>query len=335
MPRLAMLAALAATTAATQQPSPAPGPRLAEPDLVAALEAHLDSLAASNRFSGVVALVRGDTRVFERAFGLADREGGVRNALDTRFNLGSINKAFTAIAIRQLAKAGKLALTDKLIQHLPDYPNRDVAERVTIAQLLEHTSGIGGNIFAAPPGGSRNDLRTTARFLALVAHEPLQFEPGRRQQYSNAGYVVLGAVIERLSGMSYYDLAIPAEAPVPRRGVRCVGTRKRFRAGAAPRGAATPPPTTCCASRGSCARAGLRGGRPGGWALAAARPASTRSWKRESRATTWWCWPISIRRQPRTSAGRSGRGWASQMKADRALSGGRRSRNQAPTTRAK
>jgi len=205
MPRLVLLAALAATTAAAQQLPPAPGTRLAEPQLVAALEAHLDSLAASDRFSGVVVLVRGDTRVFQRAYGMADREAGARNGLDTRFNLGSINKAFTAIAIRQLAKAGKLALTDRLIQHLPDYPNRDVAERVTIAQILEHTSGIGGNIFAAPPGGSRNDLRTTARFLALFAHEPLQFEPGSRQQYSNAGYVVLGAVIERLSEMSYYD----------------------------------------------------------------------------------------------------------------------------------
>ena len=205
MSRLALLAALAATTAAAQQPPPAPGTRLDEPELVAALEAHLDSLAASDRFSGVVALVRGDTRVFERAYGMADREAGVRNGLDTRFNLGSINKAFTAIAIRQLARAGKLSLNDRLIQHLPDYANRDVAERVTIAQLLEHKSGIGGNIFAAPAGGSRNDLRATADFMALFAHEPLQFQPGDRQQYSNAGYVVLGAVIERLSGVSYYD----------------------------------------------------------------------------------------------------------------------------------
>src|SRR3990172_5807985 len=204
MPRLAMLATVVATTAAAQQP-PAPGPRLTEPQLVAALQAHLDSLAAADRFSGVVVLARGDTRVFERAYGMADREAGARNVLDTRFNLGSINKAFTQIAIRQLAQAGKLALADTLIQHLPDYPNRDVSERVTIAQLLEHTSGIGGNIFAAPAGGSRNDLRRTADFMALFAHESLQFEPGSRQQYYNAGYVVLGAVIERLSGMSYYD----------------------------------------------------------------------------------------------------------------------------------
>jgi CubicO group peptidase (beta-lactamase class C family) len=203
MYRLTILALLATTTAAAQQPvARAP---LTEPQLVTALAAHLDSLAAAGRFSGVVVLAKGDRRVFERAYGLADREARRANGLDTRFNLGSINKAFTATAIRQLAAAGKLSLDDRLIRHLPDYANRDVAERVTIGQLLEHSSGIGGNIFAAPPGGSRGDLRAIGDFLRLFAQEPLQFEPGTRRQYSNAGYIVLGAVIERLSGMTYYD----------------------------------------------------------------------------------------------------------------------------------
>ena len=203
MHRLTMLALLATTAAAAQQPvARAP---MTEPQLVAALAAHLDSLAAAGRFSGVVVLAKADTRVFARAYGLADREARIPNGLATRFNLGSINKAFTATAIRQLAAAGKLSLDDRLIRHLPDYPNRDVAERVTIRQLLEHRSGIGGNIFAAPAGGSRGDLRATGDFLNLFVQEPLQFEPGTRQQYSNAGYIVLGAVIERLSGMSYYD----------------------------------------------------------------------------------------------------------------------------------
>ncbi len=202
-----MLTALAAATIAAQQPPPrtAPGSRLSEAQLIAALGGHLDSLAAQDRFSGVVVLARNGTPVFQRSSGMADREAGARNAVDTRFNVASINKAFTAMAIRQLADAGKLALTDTLIEHLPDYPNPDVAKRVTIAQLLGHTSGIGGNIFEAPPGGSRDDLRRTADFLALFARGPLQFEPGSRRQYSNAGYIVLGAVIERLSGMSYYD----------------------------------------------------------------------------------------------------------------------------------
>lgn len=202
-----MLTALAAAAIAAQQPPPrtAPGSRLSEAQLIAALGGHLDSLAAQDRFSGVVVLARNGTPVFQRSYGMADREAGIRNGVDTRFNVGSINKAFTAMAIRQLADAEKLALTDTLIEHLPDYPNPDVAKRVTIAQLLQHSSGIGGNIFGAPPGGTRDDLRRTADFLALFARGPLQFEPGSRRQYSNAGYIVLGAVIERLSGMSYYD----------------------------------------------------------------------------------------------------------------------------------
>lgn len=198
------LAVLATVAAAQQSPVPARAP-LEESQLVARLAAHLDSLTAAGQFSGVVVLEQRGRRAFQRAYGMADREAGWPNTLDTRFNLGSVNKAFTATAIRQLAEAGKLALDDRLIRHLPDYPNRAVAERVTIAQLLQHTSGIGGNIFGAPPGGSRGDLLRNSDFIPLFVNEPLQFEPGSRNQYSNAGYVVLGAVIERLSGMSYYD----------------------------------------------------------------------------------------------------------------------------------
>ena len=177
----------------------------ADPDLAGRLAKTLDSLAALDAFSGAVFLALNGAPVFERAYGMADREAQRRNDLETAFNLGSINKAFTATAIRQLAAQNHFSLDDTLARVLPDYPNPDVAARVTIAQLLEHTSGIGGNIFEAPAGGTRNDLRRTSDFLALFARQPLQFEPGTRRQYSNAGYVVLGAVVERLSGMSYYD----------------------------------------------------------------------------------------------------------------------------------
>jgi CubicO group peptidase (beta-lactamase class C family) len=207
--RLSVIAAAALATAAVAQQPPVPsGAPLEESQLAARLAAHLDSLAAAGRFSGVVVLERRGQRLFQGAYGMADREAGQPNRLETRFNLGSINKAFTAAAVRQLAQAGKLSLDDRLIRHLPDYPNREVAERVTIAQLLEHTSGIGGNIFGAPPGGSRGDLVRNSDFIPLFAGEPLQFEPGSRSQYSNAGYVVLGALIERLSGMSYYDYVL-------------------------------------------------------------------------------------------------------------------------------
>jgi len=165
----------------------------------------LDSLANQQQFSGVLLIAKNGMPVLERAYGMADREAGRPNDVETGFNLGSINKFFTGIAIRQLAVAGKLDIDSTLARAWPDYPNHDAARRVTIRQLLEHRSGIGGNIFAAPAGKRRSDVRRLADYFTLFVNEPLQFEPGTRQQYSNAGYIVLGLLVERLSGESYYD----------------------------------------------------------------------------------------------------------------------------------
>jgi len=165
----------------------------------------VDSLAKNGDFSGVVLVARGGVPQFERAYGMADREAGRPNNLETAFNVGSINKFFTAISIRQLAAAGQLDLDSTLARAWPDYPNQDVARRVTIRQILDHRSGIGGNIFGAPPGKTRHDVLTLSDYFQLFKDLPLQFEPGSRQQYSNAGYIVLGLLIERLSGTSYYD----------------------------------------------------------------------------------------------------------------------------------
>ena len=168
-------------------------------------QASIDSLAKNGDFSGVVLVARNGVPQFERAYGMADREAGRPNDLETAFNLGSINKFFTGIAIRQLSAAGKLNLDSSLARAWPDYPNQDVANRVTIRQILEHRAGIQGNIFGAPPGKTRHDVLTLADYFQLFKDDPLAFEPGSRQQYSNAGYVVLGLVVERLSGESYYD----------------------------------------------------------------------------------------------------------------------------------
>jgi CubicO group peptidase (beta-lactamase class C family) len=194
-------ALLAGAPAAAQAPaSPVP-----QGELARRLGATLDSLAALDQFSGVVVLARAGAPVFEHAYGVADREAGRPNDVETAFNLGSINKVFTATAVRQLAAAGKIQLDSTLAWHWPDYPNADVARRVTIRQLLEHRSGIGGNIFGVPAGGSRSGIRRLRDFLPLFVNEPLQFDPGTQQRYSNAGYVVLGLLVERLLGEDYYD----------------------------------------------------------------------------------------------------------------------------------
>src|ERR1700694_920171 len=206
--RLLVLMSLLGGSIAAQQPlggaqSSRPSP-ISETALVRRLSSSVDSLARAGQFAGVAVLAKNGVPVFQRAYGMADRERSVANNLETAFNLGSINKVFTQIAILQLGAAGKLNLDSTLAAYWPDYPNKAVANKITIRQLMRHTSGIGGNIFASPAGGTRNDVRTLKDYLGLFVNEPPQFAPGTSNAYSNAGYVVLGLLIERLSGQDYY-----------------------------------------------------------------------------------------------------------------------------------
>src|SRR5439155_26398516 len=126
------------------------------------------------------------------------------NKTDTKLNLSSINKIFTQVVIGQLAAAGKLSLDDTIRKHLPDYPS-PVADNITIQELVDHKSGLGDffgrEYVAAPPSA----IRKISDYLPLFVNNPLEFEPGTSQRYSNAGYIVLGLIVERLSGQSYYD----------------------------------------------------------------------------------------------------------------------------------
>ncbi len=181
------------------------GPPLNEAEVLARLEDELAKRSQADLFSGVVLLARNGVPLFHKAYGLASLEYGVANRPDTRFNLGSINKEFTRIAIEQLAEKGLLSLEDRLGKFLPDYPNPEAARQVTVGQLLEMMSGIGdffGKKYAATP---KERIRTLADYLPLFASEPLRFEPGSSREYSNGGYVVLGLIIEKVSGQSYYD----------------------------------------------------------------------------------------------------------------------------------
>jgi D-alanyl-D-alanine carboxypeptidase len=122
--------------------------------------------------------------------------------MDTRFNLGSINKLFTKVAIGQLVAAGTLALTDTVGALLPDYPDSP-ARRATVDQLLGHRGGIAdffGPAFNAAP---KAQFRANADYYRFVAAQPVRFEPGARQEYCNGCYIVLGAIVERASGMPY------------------------------------------------------------------------------------------------------------------------------------
>lgn len=125
------------------------------------------------------------------------------NRTDTRFNLGSMTKMFTAVAIAQLAELGKLSFHDPISRHLPDYPNEAVASKVTIHHLLTHTSGMGD--YQNEKFYARLDqLRTLSDLVPLFVNDPLAFESGAKWDYSNAGFVVLGLIIEKVSGQDYF-----------------------------------------------------------------------------------------------------------------------------------
>lgn len=178
--------------------------RMSESELVAALRVKLETDSAADRFAGAVLLAKNGKSVFSGAYGLADRGKKIPNKLDTRFRIGSMNKMFTAVSILQLVQAGKIQLNDPLGKYLTDYPNREVATKVTIHHLLTHTGGTGG-FFGPVFDAHREDLRTLQDYVKLFGQRELEFEPGGRWSYSNYGYLLLGVVIEKVTGRSYYD----------------------------------------------------------------------------------------------------------------------------------
>ncbi len=194
--------------AAIPRPAAFPVARLSEPELITALKSRLEKESAADRFAGTIIVAKlgngGSKVLFQGAYGLADRERKVPNTLDTKFRIGSMNKMFTATSILQLVQAGKIKLTDPLGKYVTDYPNKDVANKVTIHQLLTHTGGT-GDIFGPDFDAHRLELRTLDDYVKQYGSRGLRFEPGSRWEYSNYGMVLLGVVIERVTGQSYYD----------------------------------------------------------------------------------------------------------------------------------
>jgi len=195
------------------QPTAAPGgegsqtasTRKSESEFLQELPRWLDQQAAEDKFSGAVLIAKHGKPIFQKAVGLANKETKEPNRLDTKFNLGSINKTFTQIAINQLIEQGKLGWEDKLGKFLPDYPNDEAKEKVTVKHLVEMQSGIGDFFGVKYQATPKSKIRTINDYLPLFASDKLAFEPGTKRAYSNGGYIVLGAIIEKVTGQSYYD----------------------------------------------------------------------------------------------------------------------------------
>jgi CubicO group peptidase (beta-lactamase class C family) len=175
---------------------------LSDEEIVVRLDKLLEREAREDRFWGTVLLAKDGETIFSKAHGYASKRYDVANRVDTKFNLASVGKLFTAVSILQLAERGKLSLGDRIIEHLPDYPNPSIAKEVQIDHLLTHTSGMGSFWVKL---GKRNAaaLLDPADYLPLFADDPLAAPAGEAFRYSNAGYVVLGLIIEAVSGKSY------------------------------------------------------------------------------------------------------------------------------------
>ncbi len=182
----------------------AAGPRIGDEEAVQAMRAILARAAEVDSFSGAVLLARDEKPLLRQAWGLAERRFAVPNRPETRFNLGSINKLFTKVAIAQLAEQGRLSLDDPLTRWLPDWPGPS-ASKITIAMLAAHRAGIGDFFGARYQAADRSQLRHNRDYLPLFRDEPLGFEPGTAERYSNGSYVVLGEIIAKASGEDYYD----------------------------------------------------------------------------------------------------------------------------------
>ncbi len=185
MRRAALLAALACA--------------LAPPDAGASVGSTLQRMAARGAFSGVVLVARHGKVTFAHAYGLANDRTREPNRLSTRFNLASVGKTFTEVAVARLVQEDRLRFSDPIGRYVPDLPAP--LHRLTVAQLLDHTSGLGDYFDSANYARLQSHLTTLRAYLPLVSAEA----PPGAWHYSNSGYIVLGLIVERVSRESYYD----------------------------------------------------------------------------------------------------------------------------------
>src|SRR5256714_2402417 len=187
----ALLAILALQTSALAQ------------DKAAKIDQMISLYQKYGQFNGSALVADNGKVIYKKGVGLANMEGNIPNAPDTKFRLGSITKQFTATLILQLVEQGKIKLDGKMIAYLPDY-RKDTGAKVTIHNLLSHTSGIPS--YTSLPGFfqdvSRNPFKVDD-FIKKYASGDLEFEPGTKFVYDNSGYFLLGAIIEKVTGKPY------------------------------------------------------------------------------------------------------------------------------------
>lgn len=176
----------------------------AQSDVQARLDALMREALEKDVFSGHVAVFQNGQPVFDKSIGMADYERQLPNTAETRFAIGSITKLFTKILVLQLAAEGKIALHDKLGKYLDGF-RPELAEKVSIAHLLDHQSGLGQYYDLPDFAPEAHPVASASDFLPWIRQEPLQFEPGARAEYSNSGYILLAAIVEKVTVKNYAE----------------------------------------------------------------------------------------------------------------------------------
>ena len=175
---------------------------LAQKNIYTLLDNYMKAQVSVNEFSGTILVAQKGIIIYEKAFGMADREWSIPNTIQSKFEIGSVTKQFTSACILRLVEQGKLNLDDKLSKYFADFPK---ADSVTIHMLLTHTSGI-KDYTEIPEFGKVASLPLEKDSLvALIKKQPFIFSPGTKWSYSSSGYFLLGYIVERVSGESYSD----------------------------------------------------------------------------------------------------------------------------------
>jgi CubicO group peptidase (beta-lactamase class C family) len=181
-------------------------PVINEAAMIKSIKEEMRKMEKNNFFSGAVLIAKNDNILYEGAWGEASKSFHIKNNIDTRFNLGSMNKMFTATAIMQLVEQGKLRLTDTASKFIDSsWLPVSITNRITVHQLLSHTSGLGSFFNETFSNTPRDKLREIDDYKKLLKKDSLVISPGTRFLYSNTGMLLAGVIVEKVSGMSYYD----------------------------------------------------------------------------------------------------------------------------------
>ncbi|MBU1011807.1 MAG: beta-lactamase family protein [Bacteroidetes bacterium] len=168
------------------------------------IDKYVKAEAENDLFSGAILVVKEGEIIYKDAYGYANKENKMPNKINTKFNVGSVGKTFTGVLIMQLVEQSKIKLSDTLGKYLPDFPFEE-KNKIQIQHLLNHTSGLGNYFTHKDYDSLMPVLRRIDDALKLVYDQKPLFEPGTEYRYSNSGMLVLGAIIEKVTGMSYQD----------------------------------------------------------------------------------------------------------------------------------